>query len=98
MTASRIPSLYAVCIVAMFCAGACANREHMREDFGERTREFKTRQRVHPDAAKGSPTGLDSEEAAMIHRGYRGAMGGGTTKQGGADRVLVLEDASKTPK
>ena len=51
-------------------------------------RTFSVKQRVHRTAALGSPTGLDSEEAALIHESYRKNLGGSEAK--GSDRVLLL--------
>ena len=69
----------------------CANREHIRDDFGERTRAFLGKQRVYPTAAADSPGGLDSEEAALIHGAYRESMGGNNAPVQKSERVLVLE-------
>jgi hypothetical protein len=74
----------------------CANREHIRDDFGERTRMFLAKQRVYPTAAVDSPGGLDSEEASLIHGAYRKSMGGASSKPvQKSERVLVLEQPQK---
>ena len=77
--------------------GGCANREHIRDDFGARTRTFLGAQHVYSVAAEDVPRGLDSEEASIIHGNYRESLGGakaGPTKQS-SDRVLLLRDPPK---
>ena len=74
----------------------CASREHMGEGFGERRNEFFAKQRAYPTASVEAPTGLDSEEAALVHAAYRKALGGG--KEAARDpgsRVLIVQENEK---
>lgn len=91
MTAPRFGSpLYWTCGAALCLASACANREHIRDDFGVKSRTFLQRQHVHAEASTDSPTGLNSEEAALIQASYRESMGGGAAPAED-DQVLVIE-------
>jgi hypothetical protein len=93
MKRSRIQTL---CLASILCAlssfgSACADREHIRDDYGQHVRAFQTRQRVYGRAATGTPNGLDSEESAAIHKSYRSGLSGASA--GGArdgSRVLIL--------
>lgn len=97
MTAPRPGTLLAwtcgaaLCLAFLCLAGACANREHIRDDFGAKARGFLQKQHVYTTAATGSPTGLDSEEAALIQQTYRKDMGGGEAAAEESDQVLVIE-------
>ena len=77
-------------------AGACADREHIRDDYGQHVRAFQNRQRVYAQAAVGAPTGLDSEESAVIHKSYTTGLSGkaGTATQNDS-RVLILGDPNR---
>lgn len=96
MTCARIDATrlaMITCVVALL-ASACADREHIRDDYGQQVRLFQSKQRVYAQAATGGPTGLDSEESAVIHKGYRTSLGGKSA--GGArdsNRVLILGEA-----
>jgi len=70
--------------------GGCADRTQIRDEYGQSVRAFYVAQRVHDDAALESPTGLDSEEAALIQQQYRAGMGGGADAPK-SQQVLVLE-------
>ena len=92
MTSSTIflPPLFACLALCTAC-----DREHMSDNHGRQSREFYARQHVYADAAKGSPRGLDSEEAALIQESYRQSLGaeprsGGTPPE--ASKVLMLQD------
>src|SRR6185503_7214964 len=93
MKRTRIQTtLWAVLAIgAASFAAACADREHIRDDYGQHVRAFQNRQRVYAQAATGTPTGLDSEESAVIHKSYRSGLSG---KSGGeardSSRVLIL--------
>lgn len=78
-------------IVFTLLAVACGSREHMETDYGHRSAEFWKRQKVYADVQQETPKGLDSEEAALVHAGYRKDMGGGQQPQQ-ASKVLLLED------
>jgi hypothetical protein len=77
-------------------AGACGSREHMNDDFGKRSRLFLAKQHVYAQAATGSPSGVDSEEAALIQGNYRKALGGEEQqeKQDAPSRVLLLREST----
>jgi hypothetical protein len=79
--------------MALLLLGGCASREHIRPDHGEKTRAFLAKQRVHPEAAREHPRGLDSEESAIIHATYRKNLGGTSkTDKKSPSRVLIVED------
>jgi hypothetical protein len=85
--------------VAALLAVACADREHIRDDYGQRVRAFQSKQRAYARAATGTPTGLDSEEAAIIHKGYRSDLAGkgeGSGREG--NRVLILGEPTHAGK
>ena len=88
------PIAVLACALAL-CAAACADREHMSDDFGRRKREMFARQRVHAEPEQGSPGGLDTEEAAAIRDRYRkGLAPEDRGKQSdAAARVLVIEES-----
>jgi hypothetical protein len=78
---------------ALLVTGGCANREHIRDDYGERVRTFQNKQRVYAHAASGGPTGLDSEESSAIHKSYRTGLGGKAGATPRENRVLILGEA-----
>lgn len=72
---------------------ACGPRLHIGEDFGKASQEFYRRQAVHEMAAKEAPSGLDSEEAAIVHGNYQRKMSGTAAPAPGAQsQVLILEE------
>lgn len=71
--------------------GACAPVEHMRPDFGKLTQAFFEQQRVYPEASKEKPTGLDTEEAAIVHKKYRQTMGEERARSEAPAQVLLLQ-------
>ena len=95
MTRSRIDAIRLAILTSALAlsAVACADREHIRDDYGEHVRLFQSKQRVYAQATSGGPTGLDSEEAAAIPKSYRTSLG---VKSSGAapagSRVLMLGD------
>ena len=97
MKRSRMKTL---CFASFVCAlatgsSACANREHIRDDYGQHVRAFQTKQRVYAHAATGTPNGLDSEESAAIHKSYRSGLSGANAGGGRDDsRVLILGEQS----
>jgi hypothetical protein len=82
---------------SLLLAGACADREHIRDDFGVKARAFQQKQHVHAEATEGSPTGLDSEEAALIQAQYRKSLSGGASTDESGD-VLVIEQPKAAAK
>jgi hypothetical protein len=57
------------------CAWACADRTHLREGYGESTRQAMTTQVVNPDAGAAAPSkGLDPGEAATVARAYQKSL------------------------
>ena len=97
MKRSRIKTL---CFASLLCglasfSSACADREHIRDDYGQRVRAFQAKQRVYARAASGSLNGLDSEESAAIHKSYRSGLSGASAGGGRDDsRVLILGEQS----
>ena len=95
-TSSRVLAALAL---AGCCLGGCI-REHHLDNYGRQSRAFFSRQHVQVVAADGSPSGLDSEEAALIKASYRRSLG---EKEGEADsklgsRVLLVEGRDDVPK
>ena len=90
----RTVSMFGFAIALLALAG-CANREHMSEDYGRKTRTFFARQHVNQTPAQGSPAGLDSEEAALIQASYRESLGApkAASPSDSTSRVLLLEEA-----
>ena len=82
---------------AVALLGGCPSREHMRDDYGQKTRAFFAAQHVYADAARDQPTGLDSEESALIHGTYRKNLGGQAKgeKKDSSARVLIVEESKK---
>jgi hypothetical protein len=80
-------------------ASACASREHMSDGYGRNTRLFFAKQHVYAKAATGSPSGADSEEAAVIQENYRKALGAAPegNEQAAPSRVLLLENPNGRP-
>lgn len=89
------PLPWAGALALSFAAIGCADREHIRDDFGAKARTFFLRQRVHETAAVDSPTGLDSEEASLIQARYRDSLGGGNASTDDSEQVMVLEAPAK---
>ena len=77
----------------LLLASACANREHMSDGYGRNTRLFFAKQHVYARSATGSPSGADSEEAAVIQENYRKALGAEEqdTAKDASSRVLLLQ-------
>ena len=92
----RTRQLFFSLIVFIFFVGGCGSREHIDPNFGVSTREIYAKQRVHHAPSTERPTGLDSEEAALVHNAYRTSLGGGkgVAKEPGS-RVLLLEENGK---
>ena len=66
---------------------------HISPDHGKALHKYFKKQRIWEEPAEGELAGLDSEEATLIHAGYRsdfGGKAGATPTQSG--RVLVLEE------
>jgi hypothetical protein len=66
-----------VLLVGVFgvTVGACADRTHMREGFGEATRRAMANQVVNPDAGGPAPSkGLDPQEATVVARSYQRSL------------------------
>lgn len=98
MTSARtqIPCLLLIACAASLLAllgTGCADREHIRDDYGQRVRAFQVKQRVYAQAASGGTVGLDSEESAAIHKAYRTGLSGKGSGGGDSNRVLILGEA-----
>lgn len=76
----------------------CADRTHIRDDFGERVYGFYLAQRVHEHAAVDSPSGLDAEEAGIIQAKYRKSMGGGSGSAGTGQMMQFSEPRDRDSK
>jgi hypothetical protein len=62
--------------------------------YGEKSRNFLSKQKVYEEAEKDPPLGLDSEESAIIQGTYRQNMGGSVeeSKDSSAKVLLVQEE------
>lgn len=88
---SVIVSLSALALASCALLSGCARQQHIRKDFGVKTHEFFRRQQA---PSKKAPVGLDSEEAALIHKSYRMSLGnpsGQATRDKGSQVLLVQE-------
>jgi uncharacterized lipoprotein NlpE involved in copper resistance len=86
--------LLAASAVAVSLLG-CANREHMSDTYGRSSRAFFAKQHVYAQAAPGAPTGLDSEESALIQARYRKSLTGSSgdaSSMEPSSRVLLLRE------
>lgn len=70
----------------------CGARVHIHPDFGRASHGYWVKQRLFAEAEKGSPRGLDSEEAAIIHASYRKQHGGAAQERDSASKVLLLQE------
>lgn len=62
-------------VILLSGLGACADRTHMREGYGESTRNAMARQIVNRDAGSTSAgQGLDPQEAAILARSLQRSM------------------------
>jgi hypothetical protein len=75
--------------------GACGPVEHMRPDFGKLSQAFFDQQRVYPEASKEKPTGLDTEEAAIVLDQYRKNMGQKQAPREEPPQVLLLKESKE---
>ena len=93
---NRIFALLA--LAALGLVGGC-QREHMSDSHGRQTRAFFSRQHVHPTASSGSPSGLDSEESAIIKENYRRDLGAEQKDSNGlaGSRVLLVDEDNDAP-
>ena len=89
MTIKTCCALWLVCGLS----AACGSRPHMGDNYGRQSRTFFARQHVRPTAVRGSPDGLDSEEAALIRATYKASLGGDNQRPepDAASRVLLLQ-------
>ena len=80
----------AMVVIGSAGIGGCASH-YVR---GRQTRLYFVQQRVNPRGATGSPGGLDSEEAALIHARYRQSMApeGYAGRTEGSDVLVIRED------
>jgi hypothetical protein len=85
---------FGIAVGSLLLACACGSREHMNPEHGQRSRFFFAKQHVYAQASTGSPSGVDSEEAAVIQDNYRKALGAQqpNTDQNAPSRVLLLRE------
>jgi hypothetical protein len=88
--------LTAMAIVTMLGLTAC-HSEHLHPNYGKKTQAIFAKQRVFPRAAQSNPSGLDSEEAALIHTSYRKNMGGtgAAESKESSSRILIVPESKK---
>jgi hypothetical protein len=85
-------------LTALGWLGGC-QREHMSDNYGRQSRAFFSRQHVHATASSGSPSGLDSEESAIIKENYRHDLGAKDKAPDGlaGSRVLLVDEDDDSP-
>jgi hypothetical protein len=85
--------------VVLACAAlAACGREHLRANHGVRSRQAFGVQRIAREPAAAAPSGLDSEEAAIIHERYRQSLGAPADEPDRGARVLVVEEPKDAPR
>jgi hypothetical protein len=96
LSSCRLTALIGAALLVL----AGCHSEHLGPNYGVRTRAFFAKQRVHPTAARDNPSGLDSEESALIHASYRKNMGGKGTAEPkeSPSRVLIVEENKESEK
>jgi hypothetical protein len=85
------------CLLLALLIAGCPSREHIRPDFGQKTRANFAKQQVFPRAAPDRPQGLDSEESSIIYANYRENLKGEGAEEPkeAPSRVLVVEEGKK---
>lgn len=86
-----------ICLLLALLMAGCPSREHIRPDYGQKTRAYFAKQQVYPRAATDRPQGLDSEESSLIYANYRQNLRGKGKAETGSSpsRVLVVEEGKK---
>jgi hypothetical protein len=67
----------------------------MTDTYGRSSRAFFAKQHVYAQASTGAPTGLDSEESALIQTHYRKSIAGSSGDSSSMEpssRVLLLRE------
>ena len=92
MTKSSLSAwfLSGLLVASAALVGGCSRREHIRADYGEPSRAWFHAQALATEREQA--TGLDSEEAAMIHRSYRSALGRDGGRAQDQSQVLIIEE------
>lgn len=82
------------CLVfaAALATGGCGFREHTRDNHGKNTRAFFSAQQAK--AKQGKTTGLDSEEAALVHKSYRKVLDPSGGEAPPESKVLIVDGDS----
>lgn len=84
---------YALMLIVGGALSGCGARLHIHPDHGRASYGYWIQQRLYAEAEKGSPRGLDSEEAAIIHASYRKQHGAAPAEaKHSASRVLLLQE------
>lgn len=92
------PSRTLIALALAGCWLGC-NREHHLDNYGRQSRTLFSRQHVNVAAADGSPSGLDSEESALIKASYRRSLGEEKPETNAlGSRVLLVEEKNDVPK
>jgi len=79
-------------LLVLGALAGCGPREHLLPDFGRSAQLALARQKRWPEPAKGSPRGLDSEEAALIQRQFLKSLGGQEELVGSPSRMMGLQE------
>ena len=89
----RWQRLTVACGLGLSVLSACGSRQHMSEGYGEQSHRFFVKQRVNANATQGSPSGLDSEEAALIQSSYKNSLGHERAPTEASSRVMLLQES-----
>jgi hypothetical protein len=77
--------------------GACADRTHLREGFGESNRKAMARQVVNPKAGGPAPDkGLDPQEATIVARSYQRSLSPKDQSDAAEPMLFISPQAQKT--
>jgi hypothetical protein len=89
-------TFFATLVTLLVPLAACGGHPHLHESYGRSNQAAFAAQRIDPQPAQGSPAGLDSEEAALIHGSYRHTLGAPRSKAAEPSaKVLLIEETDK---
>ncbi|MFC1610195.1 hypothetical protein ACFL6C_04505 [Myxococcota bacterium] len=99
MTLRKALTWIAVGLLAGMMAVGCSHREHLTPSHGDSYTAFFKHQVINPDAGKNAAApGLDSQEAAVVAKGYLNSLTPDSTGASTAQQqpiLLVAPEQSK---
>lgn len=85
-------------VMSLSLLGACADRTHLRQGYGESTRSAMGRQVVNPDAGGTSAgQGLDPQEASVLARNLQRSLSPKDQAPSAGSVIYVSPQAQKAP-